>query len=292
MHGGMKVYRGSRGGCPRTMWRPTAAGPTTTTWPRAPASPSVTSPRPTAGAAELAPLTGDGYEAWVAGLDPDTGAAEGPAAHRRPGGAVRRGRGQRAEVLVARGRAAPGDRGTRTTRRRTGPPTRSSAGSAQHATTRVGPRGAQVQVPVERDRGGDGAALHLPRRRPAPAPAPADQRPGVRRRDMARAAHGRRPGLARRDQRHRARRGDVRPGVPGRARRARLHPRPGTGEIAQLAGSSARSAPGRRRSAATSTATKPTGGRSIPARSRARRCGGRGTRGRGPRPARTRSCPR
>ena len=30
---------------------------------------------------ELAPLTGDGYEAWVAGVDPDTGAAAGPAAH-------------------------------------------------------------------------------------------------------------------------------------------------------------------------------------------------------------------
>jgi hypothetical protein len=31
---------------------------------------------------ELAALTGDGYEAWVAGLDPDTGTARGAAAHR------------------------------------------------------------------------------------------------------------------------------------------------------------------------------------------------------------------
>ena len=52
---------------------------------------------------------------------------------------------------------------------------------------------------------------------------------------VARAAHRRGPGLARRDQRHRARRGDDRSGVPGRARRARLHPRRRTGEIVQLA---------------------------------------------------------
>ncbi len=32
---------------------------------------------------------------------------------------------------------------------------------AEHATTRVGPKGRQVQVPVERDRGSRGAALHL-----------------------------------------------------------------------------------------------------------------------------------
>ena len=37
----------------------------------------------------------------------------------------------------------------RTRRRKTAPRGRSSAGSAQHATTRVGPRGAQVAVPVE-----------------------------------------------------------------------------------------------------------------------------------------------
>jgi exodeoxyribonuclease V alpha subunit len=32
--------------------------------------------------AELAPLTGDGYETWVAGRDPDTGRAAGAIARR------------------------------------------------------------------------------------------------------------------------------------------------------------------------------------------------------------------
>ena len=54
---------------------------------------------------------------------------------------------------------------------------------------------------------------------------------------------------------------------------------------------SGRSAPGPRRSAATSTATRPSGGASTPARSRGRGCVRRGTGGRGPRPGRTRSSP-
>ena len=89
------------------------------------------------------------YEQWVAGIDVDTGAAEGSAARGRERAAVRRGHRQRAEDLVAGRRAAPGDLGG--ARRGAGPGrrARSSAGSPQHATTRVGPRGRQVQVPVE-----------------------------------------------------------------------------------------------------------------------------------------------
>jgi hypothetical protein len=59
---------------------------------------------------ELAPLTGNGYEAWVAGLDPETGGAAGTVAAGRKRGAVRRGRCQRAEIVVAGRRAAPGHR--------------------------------------------------------------------------------------------------------------------------------------------------------------------------------------
>ena len=128
---------------------------------------------------------------------------------------------------------------------------------AEHATTRVGPRGRAGAGAGGADRGGDGAALHLPRRRPAPASAPAGQRPGVRRREMAGPAHGRGPRLldAINGIGHAA--VDLRPGVPGRAGRARLHPRPGDGEIrAAGAVSSGRSVPGRRRSAATSTGTR------------------------------------
>src|SRR4051794_15198957 len=97
---------------------------------------------------ELAPLTGDGYEAWVAGLDPATGVPRGRL--RDDGRAVRF-----VEVVVngpkswslaaalhpevAAAYDAAQDR---------------AAGQilswlADHATTRVGPRGGQVQVPLE-----------------------------------------------------------------------------------------------------------------------------------------------
>src|SRR6478735_7499656 len=94
------------------------------------------------------PLSGEGYEAWVAGVDPDTGMAKGWL--RSDDRAVRF-----VEVIVngpkswslaaelhldisaaydaAQERAA----------------TQIIAWVAQHATTRVGPRGGQVQVPVE-----------------------------------------------------------------------------------------------------------------------------------------------
>jgi exodeoxyribonuclease V alpha subunit len=97
---------------------------------------------------ELAPLAGDGYQAWVAGLDPDTGEARGWL--RTDDRAVRF-----VEVVVngpkswslaavlhpdiaaaydnAQDRAAE----------------QVIAWLAGHATTRVGPRGGQVQVPVE-----------------------------------------------------------------------------------------------------------------------------------------------
>src|ERR687894_1209891 len=98
--------------------------------------------------AEFAPLAGDGYQAWVAGTDPDTGEPRGWL--RTDDRAVRF-----VEVVV------------------NGPKSWSLAAAlhpgiaavydaaqdraavqiigwlAQHATTRVGPRGGQVQVPVE-----------------------------------------------------------------------------------------------------------------------------------------------
>src|SRR3954452_24843746 len=97
---------------------------------------------------ELAPLTGETYQSWVAGQDPDTGAPRGRL--RTDERAVRF-----VEVVVngpkswslaaavhpdvaaaydaAQDRAAVGIIGW----------------LAAHATTRVGPRGGQVQVPVE-----------------------------------------------------------------------------------------------------------------------------------------------
>ncbi|WP_100501689.1 MobF family relaxase [Geodermatophilus chilensis] len=99
--------------------------------------------------AELAPLTGDAYEAWVAGLDPDT--AEPRGRLRTDDRAVRF-----VEVIVngpkswslaaalhpdiARAYDAAQDRAAE----------QIIGWLAGHATTRVGPRGGQVQVPVER----------------------------------------------------------------------------------------------------------------------------------------------
>src|SRR4051794_33812681 len=98
---------------------------------------------------ERAPLTGDGYETWVAGREPDTGAPRGRL--RADERAVRF-----VEVVVngpkswslaaavhpeiAAAYDAAQDRAA----------DQIIAWLAQHATTRVGPRGGQVQVPVER----------------------------------------------------------------------------------------------------------------------------------------------
>ncbi len=97
---------------------------------------------------ELSPLAGDGYEAWVAGLDPDTGTARGRL--RTDERAVRF-----VEVVVngpkswslaaalhpdiAAAYDAAQDRAA----------TQVIGWLSLHATTRVGPRGGQVQVPVE-----------------------------------------------------------------------------------------------------------------------------------------------
>jgi exodeoxyribonuclease V alpha subunit len=97
---------------------------------------------------ELAPLAGDGYEAWVAGRDPDTGTPRGRL--RTDTRAVRF-----VEVVVngpkswslaaalhpdiAAAYDAAQDRAA----------TQVIGWLAGHATTRIGPRGGQMQVPVE-----------------------------------------------------------------------------------------------------------------------------------------------
>ena len=177
----------------------------------------------------------DAYERWVAGYDVETGAPKGRLRTDDAGAAVRRGRGQRAEDLVAGRGAAPGDR--RRLRRRPGPggAVEIIGWLAEHATTRVGPRGRQVQVPVEQleaavvrhytSRAGDPHRhLHLQ----------------INARVFAagawRGLHSvGRGGQHRGDQRDRPRRGDVRPRVPRPRSPPRLHPRPETGEVAQLA---------------------------------------------------------
>lgn len=146
MHGGMKVYAGSpaaarqylEAGCGRADDYYLAEG---TGFAR----------RFTAtegGVRELPPLTGDTYETWVAGHDPATGEPRGQL--RTDGHAVRF-----VEVVVngpktwslaaalhpdiAAAYEAAQDRAAE----------QIIAWLAEHATTRVGPRGGQVQVPLE-----------------------------------------------------------------------------------------------------------------------------------------------
>jgi exodeoxyribonuclease V alpha subunit len=104
---------------------------------------------PDAPVIELATLSGDGYEAWVAGLDPDTGEARGRLRTDRR--AVRfvevtvngpKSWSLAAELHpdIATAYEAAQDRAAEQV----------IGWLAAHATTRVGPRGAQIAVPVER----------------------------------------------------------------------------------------------------------------------------------------------
>ncbi len=173
----------------------------------------------------------------VVGRRPRPGdrAAAGPAAPRRARGAVRRGHRERAEVLVARGRAAPGHRSRVWRRRRTAPRRRSSAGSPARHRPGSGRGARRSPVPVElieaatirhyTSRAGD-PHRHLHLQVNARVLAAGKWR-GYR--------HGRSARFDRGDQRHRARRRRVRPGVPGRAGRARLHPERRRGDRAARA---------------------------------------------------------
>ena len=147
MHGGVKVYRGTAAAARNYLDADRSrADDYYLTEGTGIARRFVT--RPDGPVLELASLSGDGYEAWVAGLDPESGGPRGRL--RADAGAVRL-----VEVVVngpkswslaaelhpdvASAYEAAQDR---------------AAGQiigwlAKHATTRIGPRGAQVAVPVE-----------------------------------------------------------------------------------------------------------------------------------------------
>ena len=149
---------------------------------------------------------------------------------------------------------------------------------AEHATTRVGPRGRQVQVPVQEI---DAALVrHYTSRagRPAPPPAPSDQCARMGGRQMAGPAHGGSTRQPRRPERHRTR-SHAMPIPPSEGtRRARLHPRRlASGEVRARPRTPARSALAPRRSAGTSSDMRRSGAPSTPARSRDRGCVGPGT---------------
>src|ERR687889_550074 len=98
--------------------------------------------------AELAPLAGDAYQAWVAGTDPDTGEPRGRL--RTDDRAVRF-----VEVVVngpkswSLAAALHPDIAAAYDEAQDRAAAEIIGWLAQHATTRVGPRGGQVQVPVE-----------------------------------------------------------------------------------------------------------------------------------------------
>src|SRR3954470_19642202 len=97
---------------------------------------------------ELAPLTGDAYETWVAGCDPGTGEPRGQL--RGDGRAVRF-----VEVVVngpkswSLAAALHPDIATAYDAAQARAAEQIIGWLGEHATTRVGPRGGQVQVPVE-----------------------------------------------------------------------------------------------------------------------------------------------
>ena len=146
MHGGMKIYRGSAAAARHYVEADRGRADDyylaegTGVAERYVASPD-------AGVRRMEPLSGDAYEAWVAGFDPDTGVPKGRL--RNDDRAVRF-----VEVVVNGPKSwslaaelhpdisaaydAAQDRAA----------TQIIGWLAQHATTRVGPRGAQVQVPV------------------------------------------------------------------------------------------------------------------------------------------------
>jgi exodeoxyribonuclease V alpha subunit len=147
MHGGMKTYRGSPAAARNYVEADRGRADDyylaegTGIAERYVASPGL-------GVERVVPLTGPAYEAWVAGVDPETGAARGRLRHDDQ--AVRfvevtvngpKSWSLAAELHpeIAAAYDAAQDRAA----------TQIIGWLGEHATTRVGPRGAQVQVPVE-----------------------------------------------------------------------------------------------------------------------------------------------
>ncbi len=148
MHGGVKVYRGSAAAARNYVEADRGRADDYYL-----AEGSGVARRFTAGpdrpVAELAGLTGDGYEAWVAGLDPESGVARGRL--RSDGSAVRF-----VEVVVNGPKSwslaaeLHPDVAAAYERAQDRAAEQIVGWLASHATTRVGPRGAQVAVSVQR----------------------------------------------------------------------------------------------------------------------------------------------
>src|SRR6478672_4424950 len=147
MHGGMKIYVGSPAAARNYLEADRcrvddyylAEGTGVAEWYVA---------SPDAAVRRMSPLSGEGYEAWVAGVDPDTGMAKGRL--RNDDRAVRF-----VEVIVngPKSWSLAAELHADISAAHEAAQERAAmqiiAWLARHATTRVGPRGGQVQVPVE-----------------------------------------------------------------------------------------------------------------------------------------------
>ncbi len=147
VHGGMKTYRGSPAGARNYVESGRArADDYYLVEDGGIAEHFVVSPD--AGTQRLSPLSGDGYEAWVAGVDPATGQPKGRL--RNDANAVRF-----VEVTVNGPKSwslaseLHPDIGAAYDTAQDRAATQVLDWLAHHATTRVGPRGGQVQVPVQ-----------------------------------------------------------------------------------------------------------------------------------------------
>ncbi len=239
--------------------------------------------------AELPALAGDGYEAWVAGLDPDT---------REPRGRLRTDdRAVRFVEVVVNGpkswslaAALHRDIAAAYDAAQDRAATQIIGWLGEHATTRVGPRGGQVQVPVEvleavtvrhhTSRAGDPHRhLHLQINARVFAAGRWRGLHTVGVRDFLAAINGIGHAAVATDPQFRS------------ALAAHATPCTALEKYWSWPTMWGRSALGRRRSAATSTVTSGSGPPSTPARRPGRNCGGPGTGGRGLRAARTRSPP-
>ncbi len=242
---------------------------------------------PEAGVQRVTPLSGDAYEAWVAGVDPETGVAKGRLRHDDQ--AVRfvevTVNGPKSWSLAAELQPeistaydAAQDRAATQIIGRLG----------QHATTRVGPRGRQVQMPVQKSRR---RWCGITRRAPV---IPTVIYICRSTRGCSPPGHGAAcTRLASGIRWMRSTASDTPPWPPippsGPHSRRTRSPSMRAARSPSWRRSPVRSAPARRRSPARSTATRPTGSRRTRGKLRARRCAARGTRERGSTAARTRS---
>jgi hypothetical protein len=236
-------------------------------------------------------MDGDAYEQWVAGVDIDTGCKKGRL--REDANALRfveaTVNGPKTWSLAA---ALHPDVSVALDAAQDRAANQIVAWVAQHATTRVGPRGRQVQVPVEwieatvirhyTSRAGDPHRhLHLQINARVFAAGAWRGLHSVGVRDMIEAINGIGHAAVATDPEFRA---------VLAARGLTLASE--TGKSSSSRPTSGRSAPGPVRFTAISTGTKLSGGASIPARSRDRGCARHGPGGRGPMHVRTRSSPR